>query len=94
LSQLWEINQILNQKPFKPSNNPEANLFRIRQEEPIPSFLPITTETIEHLLPSQPDQQENIKGGIKLFDVPGLIEGTTDNMSNIIKLIKESIRKQ
>ena len=35
LSQLWEINQILNQKPFKPSNNPEANLFRIRQEEPI-----------------------------------------------------------
>ena len=125
LSQLWEINQILNQKPFKPSNNPEANLFRIRQEEPIapitillsgfsrkgkstfinmifdkivtlesPSFHPVTTETIEHLLPSQPDQQENIKGGIKLFDVPGLIEGTTNNMSNIIKLIKESIRKQ
>ena len=33
-----------------------------------------------------------VKGGIKLYDVPGIIEGTTDNMSNIIKLIKQSLK--
>ena len=59
-----------------------------------PSFLPVTSEIIEFLLPSQHDENGNSKGGLKLYDVPGLIEGTTDNMSNIIKLVEKSIRDQ
>ena len=56
-----------------------------------PSFLPITSEIIEFLLPGQPGQNDIVKGGIKFFDVPGLIEGTTKNMKNIMDLIDESI---
>ena len=45
-----------------------------------PSFLPVTSEIIEFLLPSQHGENVNSKGGLKLYDVPGLIEGTTDKM--------------
>ena len=45
------------------------------------------SEIIEFLLPCQPENGI-VKGGIKLIDVPGLIEGTTINMSNIINLIR------
>ena len=106
LSHLWEKCLILNQKPYKPSKNPEANLIRIKNEDPIttikilltgfsrkgkstfinlssnkivvlesPSFLPVTSEIIEFLLPSRPDERGFIKGGLKFYDVPGLIEG-------------------
>lgn len=125
LSHLWEKCLILNQKPYKPSKNPEANLIRIKNEDPIttikilltgfsrkgkstfinlssnkivvlenPSFLPVTSEIIEFLLPSRPDERGIIKGGLKFYDVPGLIEGTTDNMNNILTLIKQSIKNQ
>ena len=56
-----------------------------------PSFIPVTSEIIEFLLPSEPDQKGIVKGGIKLFDVPGLIEGTTQNMSRIVELIDKSV---
>ena len=56
-----------------------------------PSFIPVTSEIIEFLLPSEPDQNGIVKGGIKLFDVPGLIEGTTQNMSRIVELIDKSV---
>lgn len=59
-----------------------------------PSLLPVTSKIIEFLLPSQHDNNEVVKGGLKIFDVPGLIEGTTDNMKNIENLIKDSIRMQ
>ena len=59
-----------------------------------PSFLPVTSEIIEFLLPGQADENNIVKGGVKIFDVPGLIEGTTDNMSNIEKLVDLSIRNQ
>ena len=57
-----------------------------------PSFLPVTSESMEFLLPSRVNG--NVKGGIKVTDVPGLIEGTTDNMNNIINLINQSIKNQ
>ena len=47
---------------------------------------------MEFLLPSRVNG--NVKGGIKVSDVPGLIEGTTDNMKNIINLINQSIKNQ
>ena len=59
-----------------------------------PSFLPVTSEIIELLLPSQPDENGLVKGGLKFIDVPGLIEGTTENKKNIIKLIDKSIQNQ
>ena len=59
-----------------------------------PSFLPVTAEIREFLLPGQADENNIVKGGVKIFDVPGLIEGTTDNMSNIEKLVDQSIRNQ
>lgn len=59
-----------------------------------PSFLPVTSEIIEFLLPGQADENNIVKGGVKIFDVPGLIEGTTDNMSNIEKLVDQSKRNQ
>ena len=125
LSYLWETALILNQKPFKLSENPAANFFRIRQEEPgvtlnilltgftrkgkstfinmifdkivtleNPSFLPVTSEVIEFLLPGQPDENNVVKGGLKIFDVPGLIEGTNENMSKIENLVNKSIESQ
>lgn len=57
-----------------------------------PSFLPVTSEVIEFLLPCR--LHGNIKGGIKIFDVPGLIEGTTENMKNIMNLVTQSIKNQ
>jgi GTP-binding protein EngB required for normal cell division len=59
-----------------------------------PSFLPVTSEIIEFLLPGQADENNIVKGGVKIFDVPGLIEGTTDNMSNIEKLVDQTIKNQ
>jgi uncharacterized protein (DUF697 family) len=59
-----------------------------------PSFLPVTSEIREFLLPGQADENNIVKGGVKIFDVPGLIEGTTDNMSNIEKLVDQSIKNQ
>lgn len=59
-----------------------------------PSFLPVTSEVIEFLLPSQPDENNVVKGGLKIFDVPGLIEGTNENMSKIEKLVNKSIENQ
>ena len=59
-----------------------------------PSFLPVTSEIIEFLLPGQADENNIVKGGVKIFDVPGLIEGTTDNMSKIEKLVDQSIKNQ
>ena len=59
-----------------------------------PSFLPVTSEIIEFLLPGQADENNIVKGGVKIFDVPGLIEGTTDNMSNIEKFVDQSIKNQ
>lgn len=57
-----------------------------------PSFLPVTSEVIEFLLPTRVNG--DVKGGIKIFDVPGLIEGTTENMKSIINLITQSIKNQ
>ena len=59
-----------------------------------PSLLPVTSEITEFLLPSQPDENQIVKGGLKIFDVPGLIEGTSENMSNIIKMMETSIKNQ
>ena len=59
-----------------------------------PSFLPVTSEIIEFLLPGQADENNIVKGGVKISDVPGLVEGTTDNMSNIEKLVDQSIKNQ
>ena len=59
-----------------------------------PSFLPVTSKIIEFLLPSRQDENGIVKGGLKIFDVPGLIEGTTENMSHINNLIDQSIRNQ
>ena len=56
-----------------------------------PSFLPVTSEVIEFLLPGQPDENNVVKGGLKIFDVPGLIEGTNENMSKIEYLVNKSI---
>ena len=58
-----------------------------------PALIPVTSEIIEFLLPSRPENGI-VRGGIKLIDVPGLIEGTTNNMSNIIKLIRRSIQEE
>lgn len=125
LSYLWEMTLVYNQKPFRPSKNPEANLYRIQRYEPpvtikilltgftrkgkstfinmlfdkmvsleSPSFLPITSEIIEFLFPDRPNQNNIVKGGLQIFDVPGIIEGTNKNMSNIIDLINISIQNQ
>jgi uncharacterized protein (DUF697 family) len=125
LSHLWEMTLIYNQKPYKPSKNPEANLYRIQRYEPTvtikllltgftrkgkstfinmifdkmvtlesPSVLPITSEIIEFLLPCQPNQNNIVKGGVQIFDVPGIIEGTNKNMSGVIDLINISIKNQ
>ena len=125
LSHLWEMTLIYNQKPYKPSKNPEANLYRIQRYEPSvtikllltgftrkgkstfinmifdkmvtlesPSVLPITSEIIEFLLPGQPNQNNIVKGGVQIFDVPGIIEGTNKNMSGVIDLINISIKNQ
>ena len=125
LSHLWEMTLIYNQKPYKPSKNPEANLYRIQRYEPTvtikllltgftrkgkstfinmifdkmvtlesPSVLPITSEIIEFLLPGQPNQNNIVKGGVQIFDVPGIIEGTNKNMSGVIDLINISIKNQ
>ena len=59
-----------------------------------PSFLPVTSEIIEFLLPGQPDENNVVKGGLKIFDVPGLIEGTNENMSKIENLVNMSIENQ
>ena len=123
LSYLFELNQIYNQLPFKPSNNPTANLFRMQEEDPgvtikilltgfsrkgkstfinmifdkivtleSPSFIPVTSKIIEFLLPSQPRENQEIKGGLKIFDVPGLVEGTHKNMNNVLKLINNPLK--
>ena len=125
LSYLFELNQIYNQLPFKPSNNPIANLFRMQEEDlgvtikiiltgfsrkgkstfinmifdkivtlESPSFIPVTSKIIEFLLPSQPRENQEIKGGLKIFDVPGLVEGTHKNMNNVLELINKSIEDQ
>jgi hypothetical protein len=59
-----------------------------------PSFIPVTSKIIEFLLPSQPDQNNRVKGGLKIFDVPGLIEGTNENMSKIEDMVNNSIENQ
>ena len=59
-----------------------------------PSFLPVTSEVIEFLLPGQPDENNVVKGGLKIFDVPGLIEGTNENMSRIENMVNKSIENQ
>ena len=59
-----------------------------------PSFIPVTSKIIEFLLPSQPDQNNIVKGGLKIFDVPGLIEGTNENMSRIEDMVNNSIENQ
>ena len=45
-----------------------------------PSVLPITSEIIEFLLPGQPNQNNIVRGGVQIFDVPGIIEGTNKNI--------------
>ena len=35
-----------------------------------PSFLPVTSEIIEFLLSGRPDENNVVKGGLKIFDVP------------------------
>ena len=125
LSYLWYLAQILNQRPFNLSKNPEANFYRIREEVPAvsinilltgfsrkgkstfinmifdkmitlenPNVLPVTTEINEFLLPYQPAENGIVKGGIKLVDVPGIIEGTNENMAQIQKLVEQSIENQ
>ena len=59
-----------------------------------PSFIPVTSKIIEFLFPSQPDQNNIVKGGLKIFDVPGLIEGTNENMSKIENMVNNSIENQ
>ena len=59
-----------------------------------PSFFPVTENKIEFLYNSEPEQNGLSKGGLTFIDIPGLIEGTTDNISNIKNLINESIRNQ
>ena len=125
LSYLWRLTLILNQKPFKLSKNPKANLYDIRAPSPVvtinimltgfsrkgkstlinmifdrivtlenPSFLPVTSEIIEFLLPGQPDKNGSVNGGIKVYDIPGLIEGTNENMKDIEKMVQNSIENQ
>lgn len=130
LSLLWEINQILNQQPFKPSEVFDANLFRMEENESptivkilmsgfsrkgkstfinlifdkivsleSPSVKPITSETIEFIYN---DPEENIndnddinfRGGIKIYDVPGLYEGINKNMNNVKTEIENSLKSQ
>ena len=59
-----------------------------------PSFIPVTTEIIEFLLQTLSNGDIITKGGLKLFDVPGIIEGTTENMKNIQNLISQSIENE
>ena len=59
-----------------------------------PSFLPVTSEIIEFLLPGQPDKNGSVNGGIKVYDIPGLIEGTNENMKDIEKMVQNSIENQ
>ena len=125
ISYLWKLNLMINQKPFRLSNEPNENIYNIQDPVPLstinilltgfsrvgkstfinmifdkivslesPSFFPVTKETIELLLPSEPHENGVIKGGLKIFDVPGLIQGTTENMDNIIGMVNESIRNQ
>ena len=40
------------------------------------------------------NEDDNIKGAIKFIDIPGIIEGTNENLNILIKLIEESIKNQ
>ena len=127
LSLLWEINQILNQKPFKPSKVYEANLFRMEENEPptsvkilmsgfsrkgkstfinlifdkivsleSPSIKSVTSETIEFIYrdPEENLNEVNFRGGIKIYDIPGLLEGTDTNMKNVKTEIEKSLENE
>ena len=64
-----------------------------------PSLIPVTSETIEITYMNgqnnrNQNEDDNIKGAIKFIDIPGIIEGTNENLNVLINLIKESIKNQ
>ena len=59
-----------------------------------PSFFPVTENKIEFLLRAEQEQNGIAIGGLTFIDIPGLIEGTTDNITIIKDLINESIKNQ
>ena len=64
-----------------------------------PSLIPVTSETIEITYMNgqnnrNQNEDDNIKGAIKFIDIPGIIEGTNENVDVLINLIKESIKNQ
>ena len=64
-----------------------------------PQGIPLTNVPNEYsILPNNnnlenQNDNEEIFGGLKIIDTPGIIEDTTENQSNIKKIINESIEK-
>jgi len=64
-----------------------------------PEGFPLTNVSNEYSILSNNNNLENqndneeIFGGLKIIDTPGLIEGTTENQSNIKKIINNSIKR-
>ena len=64
-----------------------------------PEGFPLTDVSNEYSILSNNNNLENqndnegIFGGLKIIDTPGLIEGTTENQSNIKKIINNSIKR-
>ena len=58
----------------------------------------MTSETIEITYMNEynngNEDENSIKGAIKFIDVPGIIEGTSENIDNVKKLIEKSIKNQ
>ena len=63
-----------------------------------PLLIPVTSETIEITYMNEynngNEDENSIKGAIKFIDVPGIIEGTSENIDNVKKLIEKSIKNQ
>ena len=57
-------------------------------------FLPVISEVIQFLLADKHEENGIVKGGIKVFNVPGLIKGTNKNMSKIENLLSQSIKSR
>ena len=63
-----------------------------------PMLTPVTSEIIEIAYTEKQNNrkevQDQIKGIIKFIDIPGIIEGTNNNIKNVEDLIKKSIEIQ
>lgn len=127
LSLLWEINQILNQQPFKASKLYDANLFRMEENDSptsvkilmsgfsrkgkstfinlifdkivsleSPSVKSVTSNTVEFIYrdPDENANEVNFRGGIKIYDVPGLLEGTQTNINCVKKELEKSLENE